>query len=492
MIGRLCRWMTLALASLLLLPGMTVAQERGGLDGAARIYERVVQVAEQQGHPLLATYQGRLESVTQKLDGRWATAASLAPDTVHVAPPTGIRDLDRASILAALDQAGAGTTVLFSAGTYLVGEIIWVEAAGLTFLGHPDGTTLRGCEAGEFDEMERALIASRTEADADPDETLATLFSCSILKLVGGNANVWNLTFEKAWSGLILGCCHVGGSHWSAGGYHIENNTFREIYNGVRPLQWATDPTVIRRNRFVNTFHAVSAGGSHFHVLDNDISVPEPARVPAGIPGFAINIGGWSESPGDDAAQTTIIPCESNVVAGNQIEGHPMGISYRGSVVCRNNVVLANTIVAARMPVYLAGPSDPEERDGAIGGNVIEGNRITGADGVAIALIRASGNRVADNVITDVESRDPCTGTLLGERSVSPDVNGAGIWISFGSDQNEISANLISGTAGAAIVLEGDGNTVEMVNLGDEVRDAGAGNTVSTGTGQTDRTSDGI
>lgn len=43
--------------------------------------------------------------------------ASSAADTVHVAPPTGEREVDRASILIALDQVEPGGTVLFAPGT---------------------------------------------------------------------------------------------------------------------------------------------------------------------------------------------------------------------------------------------------------------------------------------------------------------------------------------------------------------------------------------
>jgi hypothetical protein len=47
-------------------------------------------------------------------------------------------------------QVKPGATVQFAAGTYLVGEIIPIATPGLTLLGHPDGTTLRACEAEDF------------------------------------------------------------------------------------------------------------------------------------------------------------------------------------------------------------------------------------------------------------------------------------------------------------------------------------------------------
>lgn len=67
-----------------------------------------------------------------------------AADTIHVAPPTGEREADRASILAALERVEADGTFQFAPGTYLVGEVVPLETPRVTLLGHPDGTTLRG------------------------------------------------------------------------------------------------------------------------------------------------------------------------------------------------------------------------------------------------------------------------------------------------------------------------------------------------------------
>ncbi|CAN5678507.1 hypothetical protein BH23GEM7_BH23GEM7_30560 [soil metagenome] len=79
-----------------------------------------------------------------------ALPAAPESDVVHVAPPTGEAETDRASILAALERVQQGGTVQFAPGTYLIGEIIRVPTPRLTLLGHPDGTTLRGCEPDEY------------------------------------------------------------------------------------------------------------------------------------------------------------------------------------------------------------------------------------------------------------------------------------------------------------------------------------------------------
>jgi hypothetical protein len=47
--------------------------------------------------------------------------------TVHVALPTGVRETDRASILAALAQVRPGGTVQFATGTYVVGEFVRIQ-----------------------------------------------------------------------------------------------------------------------------------------------------------------------------------------------------------------------------------------------------------------------------------------------------------------------------------------------------------------------------
>lgn len=97
-----------------------------------------------------------------------AGAATAGFDTVHVAAPAGVQASDRASILAALEQVRPGGTVQFAAGTYLVGELIRVAVPGITLLGHPDGTTLRGCERAEY---------AASEADAGPPRAAAACSS---------------------------------------------------------------------------------------------------------------------------------------------------------------------------------------------------------------------------------------------------------------------------------------------------------------------------
>jgi hypothetical protein len=95
---------------------------------------------------------------------------------------------------------------------------------------------------------------------------------------------------------------------------------------------------VIRGNRFINVFHALSAPqASHLHFIENDISVPEPHLVPAmGYPSFAVAISALADGG----------ICEHNVISDNRIEGHPIAIrsGTRPGNTCRNNQIRNNTI----------------------------------------------------------------------------------------------------------------------------------------------------
>jgi pimeloyl-ACP methyl ester carboxylesterase len=107
-------------------------------------------------------------------------------EVVHVAPPTGDRDTDRSSILAALEQVEPGGTIQFAPGTYLLGGFIPVSVSGVTLLGHPSGTTLLGCDP----------------AMAPPPDPRVR---CNTLALIGSRQVVRNLTFEYMSWGLTVG-----------------------------------------------------------------------------------------------------------------------------------------------------------------------------------------------------------------------------------------------------------------------------------------------
>jgi pimeloyl-ACP methyl ester carboxylesterase len=241
---------------------------------------------------------------------------------------------------------------------------------------------------------------------------------------------------------------------------------------------------VIRGNRFINTFHAISAMGGHLHVLENDISVPEPQRVPGvGHPSFAISFCG-----------------DHNLVARNRIEGHPDGIELSAwGKGCRHNVIRDNTIKVRRVPLPgsrlypdLARITDVADStivgvpllltngtgEAPLEDNLIERNRFLGAEGIAIELSGGARNRILDNSFSAIRVRDPFPGNGLGAPPAWEIANGSAIWVSPGSEQNEIRGNTFDEIASYMVVLEGDRNVVEVRGAGDGVRDLGSGNRV--------------
>jgi hypothetical protein len=418
---------------------------------------------------------------------------AVSADTVLVAPPVGERALDRASILSALDQVRPGGTILFAPGTYLVGEMIPIETPRITMQGDPEGTTLRACEPDEYHALEQDLAGAIEEM-----EFWAIVSRCGMFNLTGGHVAIRGFTFEYTRLGILLGCCHREQVlRPTDGGYRIEENTFRNVGNGIRAMLDSTIPSVIRDNRFINVFHALSAPqASHIHFLDNDMAVPEPSRVPAmGYPSFAIAINALTERG----------ICEHNLVARNRIEGHPTGIRIGAGPggICRDNVIRNNTIIASRVQLPTAPIYDDEpivtnnadqtffgvpvelrtwpDRTGQLGvleNNLIEGNRVVGAHGVAILVSRGSRGRVVNNEIVGVATLDPFPGNFLGPRPDWPEANGSGIWISAGSEENEIAGNTFVNVAAHSVVVAGDRNVVELRGAEDSIRDLGNGNQV--------------
>jgi parallel beta-helix repeat protein len=415
------------------------------------------------------------------------TARAARVDTVYVAAPTGDRETDRTSILTALGDVEPGGTVQFAPGTYLMGgQIIRITMPRVTIVGHPEGTTLRGCHPDEFPMENRAEFGN----------------ACNGLELAGGWQTVRNLTFEHTFWALHVGCCWDSRPHMlpGEGGHLIEGNTFRSNSNAVRVNGYWSEPTVIQNNRFLNNWHSAAIYGNTVHLLDNDISAPEPEEVQwFGFPADAIHIARPQSL--HESAEGVTRTCENNVVSGNRIDGVTEGIMMTADdpeITCRHNVIRDNTIIIRRAhpPVMPGFIRIQDEADSTIVGvplalrgpvedNLIEGNVIQGADGLGIEIRRASRNRIVNNTISRVARREPFPGNAIaalpvlgGDPEAWRDANGSGIWLSPGSDDNEIAGNVFEEIAGAAIFLEGDGNRVETRSARDPVGDLGSGNRV--------------
>ncbi|HSM06488.1 MAG TPA: right-handed parallel beta-helix repeat-containing protein [Longimicrobiales bacterium] len=414
-----------------------------------------------------------------------------APETgdVRVAPPTGDPEADRGAVLAALEVAAPGTTVRFAPGRYRLGGPVQVTTPGLTLQGDPEGTVLESCDPAALDDFPTSAM------------------SCDALELVGGLQTVRGMTFEGSWHGVVVGCCQPRtmaelGTFMTEeppdpgpGGAVIQNNVFRGVSTAVRVLT-LNDSTVVRDNLFEDVGHAISINGNDIRFEDNSVVVVDPTRVPVyGGPLTAVALS--PRQPGG---------CRSNVVARNRIEGYPQAVGIQVATAgadCRDNVVEGNTIVVApvlyRRPLPSLEVGDPadssfvdvpillvdllpppdDDEEARITGTRIEQNHVVGARGLAIELDGASRSWIMGNAIEGVERRDPFPGNT--DRVLRWGVaNGAAIWVSYGSRQNDILDNVFEGVAGPSIYLQGRDNRVRVQNVG-EVTNRGEGNRIEPG-----------
>jgi pimeloyl-ACP methyl ester carboxylesterase len=111
---------------------------------------------------------------------------------------------------------------------------------------------------------------------------------------------------------------------------------------------------------------------------------------------------------------------------------------------------------------------------------LVQGNRIVGGEGLGILVQGVSRSRIAGNTIAGIQRRAPFPGiTWDGFEQRWDAANGSGIWISPGSEGNEIVGNVFEDIASAAVFLEGDSNRVVLQEAADAVRDLGTGNRVN-------------
>jgi hypothetical protein len=392
-------------------------------------------------------------------EGTHPLAAAGGANVVQVDPPTGMVEEDRASILAALEEVRPGGTVQFAPGTYLIGidvplsrDPIRVTVPHITLRGHPDGTTLRGCDPG-------VILPS----------------NCLGLELSGGHQAVRDLSFEDLTAGVILG-------RWPfpvpietrVGGYRIEDNEFRNSIYGVRMFGQWEQPALVRSNTFVNTAWTVEAWGRTVHVMDNDISAPDWEQIPFFFaPLDAITFGSLL------VYQTGT--CDHNVAARNRVEGHWSGVLLavnNPAVSCRHNVIRDNTIIDAHGHEVLGGlpgagvwvennTGDP----GILAHTLVQGNTIHGVEGVGVLVYDAAQFRVVNNTVTDV-AFSPFDPPWFVE------ANGSGVWLLLG-EHNHILNNRFSEVASFEILLESDYSHVSTRSASDVVRDLGVGNRIS-------------
>lgn len=319
----------------------------------------------------------------------YAVAAPVTPEAIEVPPPTGEQATDRANVVATFERARPGDTIRFGAGTYEVGPIIRVATPDLTFLGHPDGTTLRG---GDFD--------PGAGYDQFPEDYAAE--DLGILHLFEGGSTVRGLAFENSWFGLILGWHYDADIPEEEGGFLVENSTFRRSQNGIRSTNSGTNPSVFRGNTFIDAHYGVSTLGSSYVVERNTFTMTAAPRAQGH--GTAIRLG----------AEHNAGRCSDNRITGNVIEGQATGISMMpdGSRLGTGNEVRGNRItlrgdgersVGIELRRRAERGSD-EPPDGGLLGSLIEGNHITCAGTAAIMVERGTDDtRIVSNTFDDLD-----------------------------------------------------------------------------------------
>lgn len=428
-------------------------------------------------------------------------AAPPFADTVHVAPPTGETETDRANVQAAFHAVQPGHVVRFSSGTYLLGAGARLTVPDVTVLGHPEGTVLRGCEPERF----------HLPDGFGWEEVEVVAVGCTGLYLLADRQTVRGLTFDHTWHGLYIGAppwlqpaAESGATASGVGGHLIETNVFRNVPNGIRVVGPSDQVTVIRDNEVVNAYHAFQSNGAPVHVIENRITVPEPETVPAAY----YPESGVILSPGPDGGG-----CNGSRVIGNVVNGtiHGIQVLAGGRESCseheiRNNVIRVRQVslpsaypshhlrfyfgddaegsAVAGIAIRLYGALDDGEAPeggstATIRSVVVQDNRVLGGAGLGIQLVNASGNRVEGNHLSDIRLRSPFPGLTWGDHPQRwREANGSGIWVSPASNDNEITDNRFDEIAAHAVVLEGDRNVVKPRRETDQVLDLGDANRV--------------
>ncbi len=390
-----------------------------------------------------------------------ATGLDAERTVVQVAPPTGDTAKDRASIRAAIALAHPGDVIRFAAGTYVIGvnvpfsfDFIPVPVPRVTLVGHPDGTTLRGCD-----------ITPATQNG-----------QCDGLALIGGHQTIRNITFEDfSNAGIILGELLTPSE---PGGYRVEHNTFRNSFAGLGMFSQSSDVSRVENNDFINVAVPLSLFGKTVRFRRNRIVAPEPENIPVDQQ----PIGIIARGAGPDFFGG--FPCENNVFERNYFEGMADGIIFDVFLdgECRQNVVRKNAFVGQKIFSELDGGTMVFfiNEDGFFGGgsssvdkNVVADNTLLGSEGVGIILFGASRTTIAHNSIRDVSFTPGFDPLFLGVNR-----SGVGVWVAEGSDANRIVGNRFRDTESCAVVLEGDRNLVATKDHEDVVLDLGMGNRV--------------
>ena len=173
--------------------------------------------------------------------------------------------------------------------------------------------------------------------------------------------------------------------------------------------------------------------------------------------------------------------CHGTEIRNNTIRVARVQVPERGwySPTAEDSTMVGTPITLIRLTEPR--PGMPElDTEGVLEDILVQGNRLYGAEGVGILIQNASQNRIVENTITSIERREPFPGiTWDGFAALWEAANGSGIWLSPGSNGNEIVGNSFHEIAGTAVFIESDSNRVVLQDVSDAVRNLGTGNRVT-------------
>ncbi len=380
---------------------------------------------------LIGGCQDLVESTREGITAaRGSESSKNDPVVVRVAAPTGNAAVDITNIRAAIAASTAGSVIQFAHGTYDIGDPretqFVVSTPGVTLQGDRRGTTLRG-----------------VQLDADnPEDWLCCALLSGTFLLNGGHQTVRRLTFDG-----YLWAISIGAPGTQAGGYRVENSTFRDGFVGVDFAALSEEATTVEGNTFENVTAPLFILGKTVRIRHNLIAITDIAQLTFGQPAQAVLFAPEFLSGGTVS--------ENNVVEENTIVRYNEGVFPLTSPgdVLRNTVIRNNEIIDARIynaifidngsMVYLGAP-------GLFQNNVIQDNVLRGSEGVGIILETGSGNRIIGNEFHD----------LPGQKSTYVGYPGTAIILGAATSQNRVRGNEFENVVNTVVDL-GTENSVK-------------------------------
>jgi hypothetical protein len=272
---------------------------------------------------------------------------------------------------------------------------------------------------------------------------------------------VRGLTFESFVIALAAGFADP-----TAGPYLIEQNVFKNSFEGVELALRSPHPSQVRSNEFIDVARPFFMFGGTAHFRHNVTTNPRPEDIP--LTGQPIQTGVIVTSPGE--------PCENNLVAGNRVDGASDGfflVADGLDAECRNTVIRDN--VFTNQTIYTPGDTGTlavlvATGGGTVSGTLLQDNSLEGTNGIGTFAEGVTHSKFVGNTIANVRKRADL------EPPLAP--GGIGILLVGGSFGNEVRANDFPHVESCAVVLREDTHDNQVVEPEDRVLDQGTDNQV--------------